>query len=288
MLHEFYRRAFYYIREHKVIDEIRERILSNHILNERRDILLPALDIYEENKQIFINLIPLQIEGLFYEYCLAIDVPENKLQLPALGEKIDKIKSRNSGFYDFEYFKFVFPVTRNRVAHGKMIAPRDLEKVAAFMLLDLADVTERIATDALPINTILLALKRMQNGSPCFTEDLIKAAFFMAKKKELPAFYNLDNSFQSIKIQFSEDRFFGLIKQLAKLEDYTLLAGLKIALGWLKKENVSLKEKCDDTFREISKFEKNLKNNGKASKSRGDISTFDFFSLVDLAIEKLD
>ncbi|MGG6242750.1 hypothetical protein ACQ4N7_29435 [Nodosilinea sp. AN01ver1] len=284
---EFYRQAFYYIKEHKVIDEIRQRIRSNHILNERRDILLPALDTYEENKQIFVNLIPLQIEGLFYEYCLAVDVPENKLQLPALGEKLDKIKSRNSGFYDFEYFKFVFPVTRNRVAHGKMIASGDLEKVAAFMLLDLADVTERIVTDALPINTILLALKRVQNGRPCFDEDLVRIAFFMANKKELPPFYSLNDSLQTIKAQFSGDHFFGFAKRLSQVDDYTLLVGLKMALGWLKKENSSLKVKCVEVFREIHKTEQRLDENEKSSKHRGHISLFDFFSKVDQALEIL-
>jgi len=284
---EFYQRTFQYIEEHGVINEIRKRISSNHILNARKEIILPALDSYEENKQLFLNLISLQIEGLFYDYCLEIDVPENKLQLPALGEKLDKIKSRNSGFYDFEYFKFVFPVIRNKVAHGKMVASGDIEKVAAFMLLDLADVTERIVTDALPINTILLAFKRVQNERPCFDEDLVKIAFFMANKKELPSFYNLNDSLQAIKTQFSEDRFFDFVKRLSQVEDYTLLVGLKRALEWLKKENFSLGGKCVEAFREIDETEQKLKKNGKASKPRGHISLFDFFSKVDQELEIL-
>jgi hypothetical protein len=282
---KFYQRTFQYIEDHNILEKVRERVESNHILNARKDIIMPALNAYVPNKQLFLNLIPLQIEGLFYEYCLAVDVSEENLQKASIGQKLDKIQGLNSDFYDFEYFKFVFPVTRNRIAHGKLIAPEDIEKTAAFMLLDLADVTERIVTDNLPINRILLALKRTQKELPCFDEDLIKIAFFMASENKLPPFYNQNTLLQSMKSQFTEDRFFEIVKRISKIEDYVLICGLKKIISWLLKEDPALESKCISAFQEIGKTEKILKQNKRTSKGQGDATLFNFFGKVDQAFE---
>lgn len=284
----FYQRVDQYISDQNIIDKIRERVNSHHLLNNRKQIILPALDAYAENKQIFLSLIPLQIEGIFYDYCLELGIPENKLDAVAIGGKLDYIKRENPRFYDFEYFKFVFPITRNEVAHGKIIAPEEINRAAAFMLLDLADVSERISTDPLPIKTILTALKRVQNNLPCFDEDLINIAFFMAVKKQFPTFYNMDSILQAVKSQFSEDRFFRLIKDLSQSEDYTLLAGMKTLLKWLKEDQPGLEQKCADVFREIDKTEQILRERRTASKHKsGDISLFDFFNMVSRAAQEL-
>lgn len=53
-------------------------------------------------------------------------------------------------FIYFEYYSFKFPIIRNIVAHGKLIAG-DIEQTAIMLMLDLLPVCELATSEDIPI-----------------------------------------------------------------------------------------------------------------------------------------
>ncbi|MFM7366540.1 MAG: hypothetical protein ACKO2Z_01805, partial [Sphaerospermopsis kisseleviana] len=144
---EFFRIANDYITQNNLIEKIRSHINENHFLYARKGILEPILNFYLENKLLCINLAPLQIEGIFHDYCEGLDVSEKLLETATIGKKLEQIVKKNPNLWDFEYFKFIFPKTRNRVAHGKLFSQEEENQISCLLLLDLYDVCSRITSE---------------------------------------------------------------------------------------------------------------------------------------------
>ena len=108
-----------------IIDELNNAI--NNIPNDnRKEILRECLVLFESKKYgMFINILPIQIEGLFYD--LLVDSTTYQLfthieiyEKPTLREKLDSFHE-NMHIDIFEYFKFYFNnLIRNVVAHGRV------------------------------------------------------------------------------------------------------------------------------------------------------------------------
>lgn len=108
-----------------IIDELNNAI--NNIPNDnRKEILRECLVLFESKKYgMFINILPIQIEGLFYD--LLVDSTTYQLfthieiyEKPTLREKLDSFHE-NMHIDIFEYFKFYFnSLIRNVVAHGRV------------------------------------------------------------------------------------------------------------------------------------------------------------------------
>lgn len=108
-----------------IIDELNNAI--NNIPNDnRKEILRECLVLFETKKYgMFINILPIQIEGLFYD--LLVDSTTYQLfthieiyEKPTLREKLDSFHE-NMHIDIFEYFKFYFNnLIRNVVAHGRV------------------------------------------------------------------------------------------------------------------------------------------------------------------------
>ena len=134
------------VTEYQVIDYIKQKIDSMYCLQNRKQILHTIIDLFENQKYLlFMNLVVIQIEGLFNDMFLDANI-QNRLdgqfdlfEKDDLRRKLDK----NSTIMEIEetvlYFKFYFNnLIRNKVAHGRNCFKEDeYEKVAFELLLDL-------------------------------------------------------------------------------------------------------------------------------------------------------
>ena len=90
-----------------------------------------------------------------------------------LVDKINQLTEKGDQNIDYEYFAFIFPVIRNRVAHGKLIT-NDLELNAWLLLLDLSYACDLLKSSDLNINKNLACLSSAYKNKDIFS--LIKLA----------------------------------------------------------------------------------------------------------------
>lgn len=232
--------------------DLNKIINENHIVNRRRDILKNVFEAFDkENYLTVINILPLQIEGIFHDICQAYGIEEHQLTISSINKKLDLLKTKLGDFYLFEYYAFKFPIIRNQVAHGEILSD-ELKLKAIMLILDLIPVCEMCCTDSIPINKKILLIRKVKEGHlnsllDIFRENLLDI--------NIPEFYNLDESYLS-KCDTSE--FWDLIKSEIKSKKLYLLQNkeklnkfLKI-LSNLENHNIAV-EKCKE-------FRKNLSN----------------------------
>ena len=141
-----------YIKDNDIIEQIRNEVIKNHILSNKKESINKSLNEYNNNNYfVFNNLIPLFIEGIFNDVCISLGVPQTELDCSSLNEKLDAINERISFFFLYEYFAFTFPVFRNKTAHGDLENSED-EYFANFLLLDLYSVFQFTNSDELIFN----------------------------------------------------------------------------------------------------------------------------------------
>lgn len=134
------------VTEYQVIDYIKQKVDSLYCLQNRRQILHTIIDLFENEKYlVFMNLVVIQIEGLFYDMFLDANI-QNRLdgqfdlfKKDDLRKKLDKNGTNMEIEETVLYFKFYFNnLIRNKVAHGRNCFKEDeYEKVAYELLLDL-------------------------------------------------------------------------------------------------------------------------------------------------------
>lgn len=181
----------------KFISDIKKRITSNHILNDRSEILNQLLKFYSTKKlNIFINLIPQQIEGLLYDLALELGVKKETLKNSSVSEKAEHIKRHMPMFNDyiFEYFHFVFPQIRNKIAHGMKIK-EDISNLSYSLLLDLNKLTELICSTKVKSNKAIQSLKNYKER-PTLNNAIIYGEFI---DTELDDYYGLGEVKETIE-----------------------------------------------------------------------------------------
>ena len=135
-----------HISEQQVLEYLRQKIDSLYCLQDRKKILNTIIDSFEnQNYLVFMNLVVIQIEGLFYDMFVDANI-QNRLDGQFdLFEK-DDLKSKmekNDTSMGLEeaalYFKFYFnSMIRNKVAHGRnCFKEEEYERISFELLLDL-------------------------------------------------------------------------------------------------------------------------------------------------------
>ena len=82
-----------YIAEKKIVDRILDEVNKNHFLVKKIDTIKRIIDAYSvKDFFIFDNLVPLFIEGVFADICLALGISQNALNASSLNDKLDKIR----------------------------------------------------------------------------------------------------------------------------------------------------------------------------------------------------
>ncbi|MCX5984638.1 MAG: hypothetical protein NTY89_23195 [Nostocales cyanobacterium LacPavin_0920_SED1_MAG_38_18] len=248
---EFYEYTQKYIAENKIIQKIKQYCYDNHFLNLRLDLIELALDSYDTNKVLFINLIPLQIEGIFYDYCIGLGIPEESLEQATIGAKLEKIIAINPNLYDFEYFKFIFPQTRNRVAHGKLFTTEESNQISCLLLLDLYDVCGRITSEDIPVNLMVDILKKIKHGETS-NENLLKLEYGYKKNLDIPDFYNLAEVKQLAKEKCNKNSFFQYLDDtITKSNNIYFIRTIEKIVNSLKKQNIQV-SLCSELLRKIN------------------------------------
>lgn len=106
------------VLEYNVCDYILCMINCNHILSKRGELIQKAISCFADNEYIqFINIIAIQIEGLFFDIYTQLGFSPRKLDAISLKPKVEEI-DRKTNEIGTGYFMFYFPILRNKVAHG--------------------------------------------------------------------------------------------------------------------------------------------------------------------------
>lgn len=215
---EFYAIAKEYIsvgftENNGLFDKIENLIQTNHIIANRKEILLTIINHYKGRDFIsVINMLPMQIEGIFHDICLEIGIDESRLDIASINEKLRIIQSHMNHFIYFEYYSFKFPIIRNIVAHGKLIAG-DIEQTAIMLMLDLLPVCELATSEDIPI------IKKIKLTNKITLSDfkpLLEYIDYIEIKT--PSFYNLDEKENLIKGHFRSEEFWNFITDEIKKE----------------------------------------------------------------------
>lgn len=158
----------------QTIDTIKEYVSQSKRLSQRKELLDDILDLIKLGKtQLFCNVVPQQVEGILYDYCIEFGIDENSLKNSTLGDKINLLSENGNTEIDFEYFSFIFPLIRNRVAHGKLIE-QNLDLNSWLLLLDLKYVCELLLSSNLKCNKDINFISSLNESSTII--ELIKTA----------------------------------------------------------------------------------------------------------------
>lgn len=129
-----------------IIDSIKNILSIYPALNAKKELVLQCIDFFNgKNYRIFINLISIQIEALFYDLLIDTNMFDNFKKIKVynnlvLKEKINILDENN--FVDItEYFSIYFNnLIRNAIAHGREMVPNSLKEQEVFALELLFDL----------------------------------------------------------------------------------------------------------------------------------------------------
>jgi hypothetical protein len=249
------------------ISQINNYIQSNHIINIRSKILSTIINHYMNKDFIsVVNMLPLQIEGIFHDICLAIGIDESRLDIASINEKLRIIESNLQYFHYFEYYSFKFPVLRNMVAHGQLIED-NLEHTAIMLMLDLLPVCELSTSEEIPINKKIKLINEANKSN--FT-SLIELLDFI--DIEIPKFYSMHEIYNNVLVSYSSDDFWNYLEKELKKENVDDIDKSK-TMKFIKKLNSSslAKNRCNSFFKNLSSFIEEMKKEEADRKNKREI-----------------
>ncbi|QGH20249.1 hypothetical protein [Clostridium butyricum] len=203
-----------YIKEANLIEELKNEINSNYLLKQRKEILLEAINFYNnKQKQVFVNIAAIQFEGLFNDYCefQKIDLTNKRHTLVG---KIDLINSKDY-FWGYVYFRFDFPEIRNKIAHGNLIESEELDKLSDELLLDLNFVIGLFKKEDLFFNQVINYLKDYE-GKETYEEESNFFINMVINDENFFCDFIESNCMEMLKYYKLELKFNELIKVLTK------------------------------------------------------------------------
>lgn len=247
-----------------VISRIMNAVNTNHILNRRKKFLETIFKHYENKDYIsVVNMLPLQIEGIFHDISIELGISESQSNKTAINKLLEVLNEKTQSFFYFEYYSFIFPITRNKVAHGELIED-NLEHTAIMLILDLLPVCEFALSEDIQVNKILKLMKIIEEN-----EDESKLLEFVNYLDiEIPKFYGAFVEKENILKKYREDKFWTYInKEIIEernenINDTKMIQYIKI----LKKNKIAV-DKCEDFFKNISQLQDEIKKRKKKVKS---------------------
>ena len=144
-----------FIDENRVLDYIYIKVKEHYLLSEKEEVFNILYNLFKHGAyQTFVSLGAIQVEGLFYDFCSAINGGVRKQGEDTLVNKVDKVfkNNRAQALIYYPYFAFDVPIYRNEVAHNGTIVSLDAEHIAIDILLDMYTVIKLMQQDWLPFN----------------------------------------------------------------------------------------------------------------------------------------
>ncbi|WP_434284603.1 hypothetical protein [Clostridium botulinum] len=228
------------IKEEKVFQKIMYNIINHHLFIKRKEIFETLYDLYNHEKfESFINLAVIQIEGLFYDFCLILNdekeienIDEN---IGTLSVKAEKIFESNKFLWlsAYPYFAYDAPIFRNKIAHNGLYNSSNNKNFANELILDLYFITEltRIS-NIFPYNILRVVIAiRAQIKTLEFTEDnygiILEELFFsfgLMKSKDSNVIFDIlkkkDDRKESLKfyqIPLNNDKCTNLYEECVRI-----------------------------------------------------------------------
>lgn len=187
-----------------VIENIKLRVNSNHLLNARKPLITDLLNLFKRKKyELFCNVCPQLIEGLLYDYCLESGVKESALVNSTLVEKINYLNDSDDHRIriSYEYFAFKFPIIRNRIAHGKKVK-EDLYLLSWTLLMDLNYVCDLFKSSHLITNKKISVIENAFEDNKLSNLVLLSSVFI----DPIPSFYTkVTKKFEKLKEKLKTD-----------------------------------------------------------------------------------
>jgi hypothetical protein len=238
---EFVLKMKTYIEDYDIIEKLERLVAAHHQLNKREEILHQIIKSYtQEEFLLFSNAAPLQIEGIFNDYCLELGIEPDELNTAALHKKLEIISEKDDNFTHYEYYKFVFPVLRNKVAHGNLYSG-DSELTAGMLLLDLAHICRVITkTESIKINRALRYLKEYWQKPD---KSNLLLTVLNLYDVEIPDFYVLDEELADLRDKFLNEEIWVYLDRLIDQSNEVVNRSLARILIILKEDEIEA-ERC--------------------------------------------
>ncbi len=249
---EFYKIAAEYIVgdpgvRPSVANKINAYVSRSHILDRRKQLMSIMLAHFQSKDYLsFVSMAPLQIEGIFGDVCKELGIPETRLDISSLNDKLELIDDKLSGFRYLEYYAFKFPVLRNTVAHGELV-DGDLEHTAIQLLLDLLPVCEFACAAELPTMRALAALDKLTvEPTPAKLLDWIEL-----RGTPIPAFYDRTEKIAQTDRMYDDSAFWTFVREKLRTADDR--AKLKELVGRLKAAGLA-HDQCVEFLKNYSRW----------------------------------
>jgi hypothetical protein len=251
------------------LEDIRRLLDEHHLLEDRKRVLLPALEAYErEEFELFISATATQIEGIIADGCCLSGISLEKLRLDSMIEKLEALVRYTSVHIDYVYYAFKFPVLRNRIAHGHMPS-EDVRHAAHLLLLDLYDCCRIVREHPGAPNALVEFLRRVKPDLATVADVVEFAAIYAETHGEPPHdFYVLDQEFESFRLLLDRQVVWHFLQELLALKRDALDIGLRFITGQLNKATPVLGIRCKSLMK------------GMGQKGLGKFDRDDFMSAV--------
>ncbi|KIP26660.1 hypothetical protein P4V71_25935 [Bacillus thuringiensis] len=249
-----------YINSNDFCNDILSIIEGNHILN-KRVMIKKAIDVYIEGRmELFCQIIPLQIEGLIYDYCIELGISPSKIDRVPFDKKLEELVAIDKNFKCHEYFMYDFIELRNTAAHGRLHDDMNYKDTANMLILDLLYLCKFVnSSSATAVNRMIKLVKEIERENTLNDEwdAEYKVLEFINeyRKERLPTFYDTNKEIQKIVEYAHSEDFIKYIK-LNVMYPAHLTQGqkdnIRDILIYLKK-SPELKEECTYLLKELSK-----------------------------------
>lgn len=247
-INEYKEVLYKYIEEYKVSEYIKTNTKNNHVLYKRYSVIKSALDAFTNRDYLaFMNLIPIQIEGIFFDMCDEFEIIPDELSSYSLISKVNEIGIRVPTYDEKPYFLFHFPLIRNRVAHGLFLQSEKIELLSFEMLLDLQYLVYVMnEKEYLPYFEPLNFVRTFkEKKSSVFLEKIYKTSF-----ENIQLFKWLNSGYYEKKLKWILNPSYNKVFEFYESED--LIGGIKEIryliqsdnfLNFVKEQYIKEKEK---------------------------------------------
>lgn len=230
---EFFNFAKGYIDQEEppgTIARIKAAILESHILFRRKKTIETILGHYARGDYLsFVNMAPLQIEGIFHDICLEVGVKQADLDVSSINDKLNRLEPLLGYSLQYEYYAFKFPVIRNAVAHGELIED-GLEQTAMMLMLDFGPVCDLTLDSHIPLN-VAIELVKVYAATK---EPAALAKWLSYLDVVIPGFYGLEDDVRKMILMYEAEEFWDFLRSgleddsdVTKSQAITLISKLK-------------------------------------------------------------
>lgn len=155
------------IIQNGLLEKILSGVNSHHVLWKRKEIFESLYHLYGQEKyQTFINLAVIQVEGLFYDFCLILNDEIESNNFGTLSVKAERVFSKNPSLWlsAYPYFAFDVPVFRNKIAHNGFWDVKNLKNFSNELIYDLYSIISAIKySGKLPFNLLGIFMSLRKN-----------------------------------------------------------------------------------------------------------------------------